>query len=97
MNPRLTQRLYPRPDGTLRQQRIFRDSSVQAALDQVLASLPADSNAVLVRGRVDSDTVATVVAAKGKDSRWSVALLADYERATQDLGLEFAVRYSWPD
>jgi hypothetical protein len=95
MDHRLSERLVPLGGGFFRTQRYFSEFKVQEALDAALDTLDDSAGGVIVRGLVDDETIASVVAAKGRDKRWSVGLLGEFDRRTGNKRAGFEVRFSW--
>lgn len=93
MDPRLTEVEIPLPGGAIQRLRHFREGPIQKSLEDALGRIGRDRRGVILRGRVDQDGGAAVLAAR-VNNMWSVGLVADYERGG-DWGIGFETVFEW--
>jgi hypothetical protein len=94
MDPRLHEVDVPLGAGAIQRVRYFSDSAIQTAVDSALERIDSSKSGVILRGRVDSEGAAAVLAAR-VNNFWSVGLIADYRRVTGELGVGFETVFEW--
>ena len=88
MDHRLSERDVPLPGFAYQKQRYFTDHAINTALDSALARVDPDTNTVVLRGKVDENGGALVLAVR-PNKVWTVGAVLGYEkRAGWGLGFE---------
>lgn len=79
MDHRLSERDVPLPGFAFQKQRYFTDAAVASAIDAALANVTPGKNAVVLRGKVDANGVAAVLAVRPNDV-WTIGIIGEYKR-----------------
>jgi hypothetical protein len=94
VDPRLHEAEIPLPGGAVQRVRYFTDTTINKAVTDALGRLDPTRNGVILRGRVDNEGAAAVLAARVNDL-WTIGLIADYKRVSKDWGVGFETKFEW--
>jgi len=94
MDSRLNEADISLPGGAIQRVRYFTDAAIQNTIDETLDGIEPGRRGVILRGRVDSEGVAAVLAAR-LNNHWSIGLIADYSKVTKDWGVGFESVFEW--
>lgn len=78
MDRRLAERDVPLPGFGFQKQRYFTDEAVSDAIDSALARVTPGKRTVILRGKVDADGIAGVLAVRPNDV-WTIGIIGEYE------------------
>lgn len=94
MDPRLREAEIPLLGGAVQRVRFFGDSTIQKAIEETLQRIDPKRKGVILRGRVDGDGVAAVLAARPHE-HWTIGLIADYRKISKEWGVGFETVFEW--
>ncbi len=79
MDPRLSERDVPLPGFAFQRQRFFTDAAIDSAIDSALGRVESGKRAVILRGKVDEEGVALVLAFR-PNNIWTVGAIFEYKK-----------------
>ncbi len=93
MDYRLSEREVPLPGFGFQKQRYFTDKAVSDAIDDALARATPGKRTVILRGKVDANGVAGVLAIRPNDV-WTIGIIGEYQRGgTWGAGFEIKAEF----
>ena len=93
MDPRLSERDVPLPGFAFQKQRFFTDDQINDAIDSALDRVDPNKKTVILRGQVDADGAALVIAYRPNDV-WTIGTIFEYQKGG-GWGAGFEIKGEW--